>query len=243
MKQPLSLIVLAMSSVISVSALADAHQHAEPWTVGGLRANLAAMPKADVVRGKKLNDDMMCSSCHGDGGQALSRNWPSTAGQRVEYTYKTLQDYAAGRFAKHQGAEAMAALAKMLTPQDMADLSGYYATKALPVATVQVSLSDDAYRQTDFLVRQGDVKRLITPCASCHGVKGEGGINETPSIVGQDAFSFERSMQVYKQATRESDVHAAMRQFAKSLTDTEIKNLAAYYAMQPKTHPKVAMKP
>lgn len=225
---------LAIATLISSAVLAEGHHSAEPWTVAGLRASLAAMPVGDAVRGEKLNADMMCSSCHGNGGQALSRNWPSTAGQRAEYTYKTLQDYAAGRFAKHQGAEAMAALAKMLTPQDMADLSGYYATKALPVATVQVSLSDDAYRQTDYLVRQGDVKRLITPCASCHGVTGAGGINETPAIAGQDAYVFERSMQTYKQAIRESDVHAAMRQFAKKLTDIEINNLAAYYAMQPK---------
>jgi cytochrome c553 len=234
MKQQFSLLVLAMGSILTMSVFAEGHHVAEPWTVSGLHANLAAMPVGDAVRGEKLNIDMMCASCHGDGGQALSRNWPSTAGQRAEYTYKTLQDYASGRFVKHQGADAMAAVSGMLSQQDMADLAGYYATKALPVATVQVSLSDDAYRQTDYLVRQGDVKRLITPCASCHGTKGEGGINETPAIAGQDAYVFERSMQTYKQATRESDVHAAMRQFAKKLTDTEINNLAAYYAMQPK---------
>ncbi len=225
----LSPFALAIVTLFSSAVLAEGHHSAEPWTVAGLRANLAAMPVGDAVRGEKLNADMMCSSCHGNGGQALSRNWPSTAGQRAEYTYKTLQDYAAGRFAKHQGAEAMAALAKMLTPQDMADLAGYYASKSLPTATVRTTMSDDAYRQTDYLVRQGDVKRLITPCASCHGVTGAGGINETPALAGQEPYYFERTMQAYKQGTRASDVHSAMRQFAKHLTDDEIKSLAQYY--------------
>jgi cytochrome c553 len=227
--------LVALGVIVSLSALADSDGHsAASWTVKDLHANLASMPVGDVARGEKLNADMMCASCHGEGGQALSRNWPSTAGQRTSYTYKTLQDYAEGRFVKHQGAEAMAALSAMLTQQDMADLAVYYANKNLPTASVQFALSDDAYRQTDYLVRQGDVKRLITPCASCHGVKGEGGINETPALAGQEAYIFERSMQSYKQGVRESDVHSAMRQIARQLSDGEIEQLAAYYATLPK---------
>jgi len=227
--------LVGLGFIVSLTVLADSHAHiAEQWTVKGLHNNLAFMPTGDVARGEKLNADMMCSSCHGDAGQALSRNWPSTAGQRASYTYKTLQDYAAGRFVKHQGAEAMAAISSMLTQQDMADLSVYYASKNLPVASIKPTLSNDAYRQTDYLVRQGDVKRLITPCASCHGVKGEGGINETPALAGQEAYIFERTMQTYKQGTRQSDVHSAMRQIARQLSDVEIEQLAAYYATLPK---------
>lgn len=242
MKQKLSVLAVAMSAVMSavisavasVSAFAEGHHVAEPWTVGDLRAYLADMPEGNVARGKQLNSEMMCASCHGDAGQALSRNWPSTAGQRAVYTYKTLQDYAVGRFAKHQGAEAMAAVSSLLSQQDMADLASYYASKLLPRVEGRLAVLTPAEHQhADQLVRQGDPKRLITPCASCHGVKGEGGINETPALVGQDPYYFERTMQAYKQGTRESDVHAAMRQFARSLTDGEIKALAKYYATRP----------
>jgi cytochrome c553 len=229
-KQPFSMLALAIAMLMPAAVMAEGHQTAEPWTVGGLRTNLAAMPAGDVARGEKLNQDMMCASCHGDAGQALTRNWPSTAGQRAVYTYKTLQDYAAGRFAKHAGADAMAALSGMLSQQDMADLAVFYATKSLPTASERPSLDAKAWQVADQLARQGDAKRLITPCASCHGVKGEGGINETPALAGQEAYYFERTMQAYQQGTRATDVHAAMRQFATSLSDAEIQALAAYYA-------------
>lgn len=228
--------VVALSGALMISGLALAQDHggqASEWTPAELQKALETMPKGDVARGKQLNQEMMCASCHGEAGQALTRNWPSTAGQRVEYTYKMLLDYAQGRFAKHQGADAMAAAASMLNQQQMADLSVYYAAQSLPTASVKPELSKAAHKNADIIVRQGDAKRLITPCASCHGVKGEGGINETPALAGQEALHFERTMQAYKQATRVSDSYGMMRMIASNLTDEEIKSLAAYYANLP----------
>jgi len=228
--------VVTLSGALLMSAMVQAQDHhatVAEWTPAELQANLAAMPKGDVARGKELNQTMMCASCHGEAGQALSRNWPSTAGQRVEYTYKTLQDYAQGRFQQHQGAGVMAVAASMLNQQQMADLAVYYAVQSLPTASVKPELSKEAYKNADIIVRQGDAKRLITPCASCHGVKGEGGINETPALAGQETLYFERTMQAYKQATRASDSYGMMRMIASNLTDEEIKSLAAYYANLP----------
>lgn len=229
--------VVTLSGALLMSTLVQAQGHeakVAEWNPAELQANLAAMPKGDVARGKELNQTMMCASCHGEAGQALSRNWPSTAGQRVEYTYKTLQDYAQGRFQQHQGAGAMAAAASLLNQQQMADLAVYYAQQSLPVATVKPSLTKAEHKNVDIIVREGDAKRLITPCASCHGVKGEGGINETPALAGQEALYFERTMQAYKQGTRVTDSYGLMRMVASNLTDAEIKALAAYYANLPK---------
>lgn len=229
-----SVVALSGALMFSGSVLAQEQSHSvKEWNPAELQAALASMPKGDVARGKQLNQDMMCASCHGEAGQALTRNWPSTAGQRVEYTYKTLLDYAQGRFQQHQGAGAMAAAASMLTQQQMADLSVYYAAQSLPTASVKPALSKADHKNADIIVRQGDAKRLITPCASCHGVKGEGGINETPALAGQEALHFERTMQAYKQATRVSDSYGMMRMIASNLTDAEIKALAAYYAELP----------
>ncbi len=225
--------VIALSGALLIGSMAQAQSPAVQtveWTPEALQESLANMPKGDVQRGKELNQTMMCASCHGDAGTALSRNWPSTAGQRVEYTYKTLQDYAQGRFAQHQGAGAMAAIAGLLSQQQMSDLATYYAQQGLPQATVKPTLTKAERKNVDILVRKGDVNRLITPCASCHGVKGEGGINETPALAGQEALYFERTMQAYKQGTRSTDSYGLMRMVAANLTDAEIKALAAYYA-------------
>ena len=120
----------------------------------------------------------------------------------------------------------------MLNQQQMADLAVYYAAQSLP--TAKAELSKSAHKNADIIVRQGDTKRMITPCASCHGVKGEGGINETPALAGQEPYHFERTMQAYKQAARVSDSYGMMRMIASNLTDEEIKSLAAYYAALPK---------
>lgn len=229
-----SMVAVSLLVCISNGAFSEEHGHAvATLKPAELAVELAQMPKGDLVRGKKLNVDMMCASCHGEEGRALTRNWPSTAAQRVEYTYKTLQDYAQGRFHKHNGAEAMAAIAGMLTLQDMADLAVYYASQALPASSSSTSLTPEQYQAVDRLARHGDASRLITPCASCHGVKGEGGINETPALAGQESYYFARTMQAYKQGTRETDTYSAMRFFASKLTDEEIKGLADYYAAIP----------
>ena len=80
------------------------------------------------------------------------------------------------------------------------------------------------------LARRGDPARLITPCASCHGAAGQGGVNETPALAGQSVGSFVRTMQDYREGRRVTDANQGMRQFAERLTMDEIHDLAAYYA-------------
>lgn len=228
--------VVTLSGALIFSSFVAAQDHSSvvsEWTPETLQVELSSMPKGDVLRGQQLNQDMMCASCHGDKGQSVSRNWPSTAGQRVEYTYKTLLDYAQGRFVHHQGADAMSAVVSLLNKQQMADLSVYYAAQPMPLASVKPVLTKEQHKNADIIVRQGDAKRLITPCASCHGVKGEGGINETPALAGQEAYHFQRTMQAYKQGTRTSDNYGMMRMIAANLSDAEIQELAAYYANLP----------
>jgi len=80
------------------------------------------------------------------------------------------------------------------------------------------------------LVTKGDPARLITPCASCHGLDGQGGKNESPAIAGQTRSYFIRTMMLYHNDLRNSDNDHAMRAFAMPLTDQEIRQLADYYS-------------
>jgi cytochrome c553 len=198
-------------------------------SVADVRNTLATMPRGDVQRGKELNQSLMCASCHGDAGVAPTQNWASLAGQRAAYTYKSLLDYQTGGRHENPRATLMQVAVKGMSRQDMADVSAYYAS--LPaVAAPAPELGKAAYAHADRLARRGDPRRLLTPCASCHGAAGQGGINETPALAGQSVGSFVRTMQDYRDGKRVTDANQGMRQFAERLTMEEIRNLAAYYA-------------
>ncbi len=218
-----------LAASISLSAVASEHQAqnqaATPWTPPTLRQALEAMPKGDPERGKQLHNDNFCASCHGVAGEALTMNWPSLQGQREEYTYKMLLDYQAKLRAEDERALLMVTAAKPLSKQDMADLAAFYAAQPLP--RMQNGEDNEVAHK---LVRKGDPTRLITPCAACHGLHGEGGVNETPALAGLSPDYFIRTMKLYREGIRNSDAAKAMRAFAKPLTDAEIEALAAYYA-------------
>lgn len=198
-------------------------------SVAQVRATLAGMPRGDAKRGKALNQSLMCASCHGDTGVAPTGNWTSLAGQRAAYTYKSLLDYQQGGRLEHGRAQLMAVAVQGMSRQDMADVAAYYASQPASAAPAP-KLTAAARKQAELLVRRGDPARLITPCASCHGAAGQGGINETPALAGQTVGGFTRTLLDYREGRRVTDAQQGMRQFARRLTRQEIDALAAYYA-------------
>jgi len=219
------LLILLLSALGGQAFAEPARETAQAWTPVRLHAVLAAMPQGDAVRGEKLHGQLFCASCHGERGESLSRHWPALSGQRAPYTYKMLLDYRDGLRHEDARAEMMVVLARMMTEQDMADVAAFYAAQPLPG-----SAPLKKGHPVNDLVRRGDPQRLITPCASCHGVEGQGGRNETPSLAGQRPEYLVRTLRAFRDNVRHNDVHQGMAQFAWDLTDEEIQALAEYYA-------------
>lgn len=218
--------------ILAMSAAHAGHPElAAPRTpsVADVRSTLASMPRGDTQRGKQLNQSLMCASCHGDAGVAPTQNWASLAGQRAAYTYKSLLDYQRGGRHENPRATLMKVAVEGMSRQDMADVAAYYASLPAKVAPAP-KLDDAAHARADRLARRGDPVRLLTPCASCHGAAGQGGVNETPALAGQSVGSFVRTLQDYREGRRVTDANQGMRQFAERLTMEEIRDLAAYYA-------------
>lgn len=226
----LTLGIAALAMAAAPGLAKDTHT-APALGVSELADVLASMPEGNMANGAKLHQDYWCASCHGDDGTSGSRNYPSVAGQVASYTYKTLLDYRDGRRNEGTGrAASMAATVTQLTDQELADLAAYYAAVPAPQGKGDVEPSD----ATLALVRTGDPDRLITPCASCHGVDGAAGIRpETPALAGISADYLERTLRAYHSGARANDTAQGMRFFAQRLTDAEMKELAAYYASLP----------
>lgn len=204
-------------------------------TASELRQRLAAMPTGDVKRGEQLYTQQFCASCHGADGRAPSLNWPSIAGQRVEYGYKLLQDYRQGLRHEGERAAVMRDAVTGLSDRDLADLATYTAQlRALAMPGVAAAMAGPASKvAVETLVRHGDPSRLLTACASCHGARGEGGDRAQPALAGQNPAYLVRTLLDYQSGKRANDPARSMRHFAARLSRQEIDALGAYYAGLP----------
>ncbi|MFO7808608.1 c-type cytochrome [Guyparkeria sp.] len=217
--------LLSMALATSAQA-AEEQRNVVSWSPASWQSAMREMPTGDAQRGKGLHDQRFCASCHGEHGESLTGNWPHLAGQRAEYTYKQLLDYADHRRREDSRAHIMNEVSEQLSEQEMADLAVFYEQQGLPDKA-----KPDSSHPAHELVSVGDPSRLITPCAACHGNNGSGGINESPSLRGQPHDYFVRTMKMFRDGARHNDVAKGMAQFAEPLTDEEIAALADYYAV------------
>lgn len=186
------------------------------------RADPAIGAKIETVETEDVN---ACNDCHGRGGSRPDRDkHPTLAAQVAAYTYKQLRDYKDGKRENRRMQEAV----ERLTDEQLAALAQWYADQ--PIPSVEVDDEDTVSEATLELVFRGDKKRLIQPCASCHGPRGEGAIIDVPAIAGQNVKYFVETMKDYARDKRTNDVYSRMRIIAKALSREEINELAVYYA-------------
>lgn len=186
--------------------------------------------KRDPGTGRKLadiepEDVLSCTGCHGKTGAEPDRDkYPMLAGQNAAYSFKQLKDFQS----KSREHRKMYKAVRSLTDDQLADLAAWYASHPLP-APAEVSEAEVS-EATLRLVRKGDKTRLIAPCASCHGLKGEGARINVPALAGQSPDYFIDTMRDYQRGKRKNDIYSRMRLIAQALTRDEIEELAAYYA-------------
>lgn len=81
-------------------------------------------------------------------------------------------------------------------------------------------------------VAQGDAERgeaLSETCAACHGVDGNSTSAENPKLAGQGERYLVEQLQAYQSGER---VNAIMQGFAADLSEQDMQDLAAFYAIQ-----------
>jgi len=231
-----ALALTAASVLIGLSAgnaLAVDHAAApgaQAWSPATLRGALSTLPHGDAERGRVVNQQLFCASCHGETGVAPTQNWPHLAGQKAAYTAKMMLDYQSRLRSENQGAALMHDIAVMMTPQQIADVSAFYALQPAPHDDGTPRVPALKGLSAEQLVRKGDPARLLTPCASCHGVKGQGGKLEASALAGQNPLYFTRTLLNYQSGLRANDAAKGMSAFAKKLSRDEIDALATYYA-------------
>lgn len=189
---------------------------------------LNLVKNGNAENGKNLAES--CKACHGlrgEGTAAETRDGevtpaiPALAGQTANYMLKQLRDYYNG----DRENDIMTGIAKGLSEQDVADLAAWFSSLSLP--TQPIKMEDVSAAES--LVKSGDGKRILPPCFVCHGSDGQGEKIDIPSLAGQQAEYFERTLMQYRSGERHNDIYSRMRLIARQLKEAEIKILAKYY--------------
>lgn len=235
LKKLLSVTVLVAATLGSAKVISGGHgiQPLEnPWNGMSLDQKVNAMPKGDATRGQTVHNSMMCNSCHGAMGQSASRNYPTLSGQSEQYILRMMLDYQqGGRWQDNQSTKAMVKLARAMDDQQLSDLSAYLAAQeSMPWSFSKPDDSEQITPAIQNLVMTGDSSRMITGCAGCHGMQGQG-VSTIPALAGQVPDYFVRATKAFRTDYGRQDVHPMMRMIADNLTDEEIDALANYYAL------------
>ena len=153
-----------------------------------------------------------CISCHGEKGISTTPGTPNLAGQQPQYFVAAMQEYLNGA----RETSPMHALIRGLNKLDMESVALFFGSFEPKVHAVP-GIGDPAAGE----------KRTVL-CSGCHGVHGVSVDASTPSLASQDPTYLVKAIKAY----RNKRPHAQMQRAVAALTDKDVDDIAAYYAIQ-----------
>jgi cytochrome c553 len=162
----------------------------------------------DAAAGKKTA--AACGGCHGESGVSSIPGTPSLAGQDAQYLAEATLAYKTGS----RRDETMKAPAAALDERAVQDLAAFYAAQEPQAPDVRKPLSLAEWAQR---------------CDRCHGPNGNSIEPLMPALAAQRADWLESVLDAYRKGARRSTAMSAM---SASLSDADVKALAAHYSRQ-----------
>lgn len=179
----------------------------------------AALAAGDATVGKTKS--ATCAACHGPDGNSATAQYPKLAGQSADYLVKQLQEFKSGTRVN----AIMVGMVAPLSPQDMEDLSAYFASQKIVRGETDPALEAPGRD----LFRGGNLNSGVSACMACHGVAGAGNpAAKFPALAGQHASYIEAQLKAFRAMERANDAGQMMRNIAAKMTDPEIKAVASY---------------
>jgi len=179
--------------------------------------------KVDPANGQKIAAQV-CAACHGADGNSAAPANPHLAGQHPEYLAKQLRDFKGNKERKNP---VMMGMSAPLSPQDMLDVSAWYAEqKPKPGA----ARDKDLVALGQKLYRGGNAATGVPACAGCHGPSGAGMPAQYPRLAGQFADYTAAQLKAFRGEERANDANAMMRGITARMSDREIRAVAEYLA-------------
>jgi cytochrome c553 len=163
-----------------------------------------------------------CAQCHAFNGVSDgSGAFPRLAGQSAYYLAAQLRDFASGV----RASAIMSRIAKALSPDDIADVTAYFAGFKAPFLPLKAG-NPSLVKRGEELAKAGGPER--PHCDNCHGASGYGEPPVVPYLAGQYAHYIAFTLQMWQKGFRKNSADA-MALIAKKLDDQDIFAVAAYY--------------
>ncbi|MGH7853966.1 MAG: c-type cytochrome [Candidatus Binatia bacterium] len=183
----------------------------------GFDASIAAAGALDSSGAQKA---LVCSACHGFGGNSPGNTLPILAGMAPSYFKKAINDYAAGR----RPSPEMEPYSKYVLQFGLDDIADYFAVqRRQPPARIK---SDPK------ALSRGAT--LASQCAACHGAQGDGdAFRAVPALQGQSAAYLKAQMDLFKGDKRKLDdaeQEKTKKTMFKGLDAADFADLAVYYS-------------
>jgi cytochrome c553 len=98
-------------------------------------------------------------------------------------------------------------------------------------AALILTACEDESQSTQLSVDVDAGRNLVqAECSNCHGLDGAGRTSEIPNLAAQPAEYLVEAMHAYREGARH---HAALQDLFAGLDESQIRNIAAYFAAQP----------
>lgn len=165
-----------------------------------------------------------CAQCHAfDGVSDASGAFPRLAGQSHQYLAQQLHEFASGERAN----AIMSPVAMALSPDDIADVTAYYAEVDGPYLPLKPP-DPELVKLGEKLAIVGDERRQLQSCNNCHGPGGVGEPPAIPYLAGQYKNYIAFALREWQRGYRKGSTNE-MAQVAGKLNDHEIAAVAAYF--------------
>ncbi|WP_244988649.1 c-type cytochrome [Pseudomonas qingdaonensis] len=179
------------------------------------------------VNGGESPAAMACTTCHSANGMGTeSAGFPRLAGLPQGYLIKQLDDFRSGKRVN----AVMQPIASALTDSETRAVADYLGSLNIAVPGVDSDPTRSNANAAEKLVKQGDWSRNIPSCVACHGMGTSGVGDSFPPLVGQPGSYIATQLDAWRSGTRKNDPNDLMGHIARSLSDSEIKDLSAYFA-------------
>ena len=100
---------------------------------------------------------------------------------------------------------------------------------------------------TSFIVSAAEVKipdllvtgdpnagsKLVSTCAACHGANGQSISSDWPNLAGQNQRYISEQLKYFQQGERENILMMAVIPYLKTLSDSQLLDIAAFYSSKP----------
>jgi cytochrome c553 len=183
------------------------------WMLAGFEAEAGPLDSPGAQKA------LVCSACHGSGGNSPGNTMPIIAGMAPGYFKKAIKDYAEGR----RPSPEMEPYSKYVLQFGVDEIAAYFAEQKKQPTRIKADPK---------AVKRGSA--LAAQCVACHGPKGEGDPERAyPGLAGQPPGYLQVQMTILKEDKRkleDATMDETKKTMLKPMSDADLAAVAAYFS-------------